>query len=188
MSVASQPMTTEEFLALPADGVHRELIRGELREKPMTTRGNPHGLTTINLAHRLREWLLSQPRPRGMLFAGEARVRLRSEPLTIVGIDLTYLSPEHAARTDPMAALVDGPPLISVEITSPSDTAEEIAEKVWEYLDSGVAMVWQVNPFFRTVSVHRAGLPVETFNESQELRAQPHLPGFRVLVSDIFAS
>jgi Uma2 family endonuclease len=186
MSITSQPMTTEEFLALPDDGVDRELIRGELREKPMTTRGNPHGLTTINLGHLLRVWLLGQPRPRGMLLGGESRVRLRREPITIVGIDLIYLTPEHAARTDPMAALVDGPPLIAVEITSPSDTAEEIAEKVWEYLKAGVGMVWQVDPFFRTVSVHRPNLPVAMFNETQELTAEPHLPGFRILVSEIF--
>ena len=39
MSVASPLMTVEEFLALPDDGVDRVLIRGELRERPMTTRG-----------------------------------------------------------------------------------------------------------------------------------------------------
>ena len=29
-------ITTEELLAMPEDGVDRDLIRGELREKPMT--------------------------------------------------------------------------------------------------------------------------------------------------------
>ncbi len=33
-----QLMTTEQFLALPEDGVDRELIEGQLREKPMTVR------------------------------------------------------------------------------------------------------------------------------------------------------
>ncbi len=31
MSVASRLMTTEELLAMPDDGMNRELIRGELR-------------------------------------------------------------------------------------------------------------------------------------------------------------
>jgi hypothetical protein len=32
--VSKRPMTTEELLALPEDGFDRELIRGQLREKP----------------------------------------------------------------------------------------------------------------------------------------------------------
>ena len=49
MATTSFLMTTEELLALPDDGVTRELIRGELREYPMTTRGFPHCLALANL-------------------------------------------------------------------------------------------------------------------------------------------
>ncbi len=42
MATTSSLMTAEELLALPDDGIDRELIRGELREYPMTTRGVPH--------------------------------------------------------------------------------------------------------------------------------------------------
>ena len=38
MATVAQEMTTDEFLKLPDDGVDRELIRGELRERPTTTR------------------------------------------------------------------------------------------------------------------------------------------------------
>ncbi|HZU37567.1 MAG TPA: hypothetical protein VFA18_16725 [Gemmataceae bacterium] len=39
MSIAAPPlMTAEEMLALPLDGMERWLIRGQLREKPMTHR------------------------------------------------------------------------------------------------------------------------------------------------------
>ena len=38
MATTSSLMTAEELLALPDDGIDRELIRGELRENPMTTR------------------------------------------------------------------------------------------------------------------------------------------------------
>ena len=39
MSIADPPrktMTAEEIMALPDDGIDREMIRGELREMPMT--------------------------------------------------------------------------------------------------------------------------------------------------------
>jgi Uma2 family endonuclease len=179
-------MTTEEFLALPDDGVHRELIRGELREKPMTTRGRPHCRVTRNLTYLLYSWVRDQPKPRGGLYPGEIRIRLRRDPDTIVGADLAYVSPEMEAQAGEDDSFVDGPPLLAVEVTSPSDTAEDVVEKVREYLNAGVAMVWQVDPFFRTVSVHRPGLPVAMFNETQEPSAEPDLPGFRILVSEIF--
>jgi hypothetical protein len=35
MATTSSLMTAEELLALPDDGIDRELIRGELREYPM---------------------------------------------------------------------------------------------------------------------------------------------------------
>ena len=80
MAVGSQLMTTEELLAMPDDGVDRELIRGELRESRMTTRGTPHCRVSITLGYYLYEWLRRQPRPRGGLYSGEIRVRLRAKP------------------------------------------------------------------------------------------------------------
>src|SRR4051812_183807 len=42
-------MTVEEFLALPDDGVHRELIHGRVRELGMTTRNRFHSQIEANL-------------------------------------------------------------------------------------------------------------------------------------------
>jgi Uma2 family endonuclease len=179
-------MTTEELLALPDDGMDRELIRGEVREKPMTTRGEPHCLVLNNLAYLLTEWLRRQPGPRGLSYAGDLRVRLRRNPDTFVGIDLAYISAEHKARRVRGASFIDGAPVLAVEILSPHDTAEGIAEKVREYLDAGVALVWEVNPFHRTVTVYRPDAPPELFNERQDLTAEPHLRGFRARVAEVF--
>jgi len=92
-------MTAEELLALPDDEIERELIRGELREYPMTTRGTPHCLATHNLDFLLGTWLRQQPRPRGRVYAGDIRVRVRRNPDTFVGVDLVYISAELAAQT-----------------------------------------------------------------------------------------
>jgi Uma2 family endonuclease len=188
MSIASKPVTTEELLAMPDDGVVREIIRGALRESPMTTRSGPHCLAMSNLAFLIGAWLRQQPLPRGRLYTGDARARTERDPDTFVGIDLTYLNPEQASRNAPDAPFIDGPPVLVVEILSPSDTIEGIGEKVREYLDAGVALVWEVNPLFQTVTVHRPDARPVLFNIDQDITAEPHLPGFRAAVAEIFAS
>ena len=70
MATTSSLMTAEELLALPDDGIDRELIRGELREYPTTTRTPPHCLTMTNLAVLLGVWLEPQREPCGRLYAG----------------------------------------------------------------------------------------------------------------------
>ena len=187
MSTATRLMTTEERLAMLDDDVDRELIRGELREKPMTMRGNPHTTAMANLSWLLKAWLVGQPRPRGRLHSGDARVRIRRNPDTFVGCDLVYISAEHASTTPTTARLIEGPPLLVIEILSPSDTIEDVSEKVEACLEAGVAVVWEVNPYYQTVTVHRPGAPREIFKEGQDITAEPHLSGFRAPVSEIFA-
>ncbi len=50
-------MTAEELLALPEDGMDRELLRGERKEKPTTYRNRFHVQTVAKLTHLLFQWL-----------------------------------------------------------------------------------------------------------------------------------
>ncbi|MCA1687004.1 MAG: Uma2 family endonuclease, partial [Planctomycetia bacterium] len=97
-----------------------------------------------------------------------------------------YASAELVARTEPKAVFYDGAPTLAVEILSPSDRQEDIAEKVDLYLEVG-STVWVIDPDFRRLSVHRPGQLVETFNENHELSGEPELPGFRVRVAEFFS-
>jgi Uma2 family endonuclease len=188
MATTTSPMTAEELLALPDDGIDRELIDGELREYPMTTRGTPHCLVMGSLSFLLIAWIRQQPQPRGRLYTGDVRVRIRRNPDTFVGADVAYISPDLAAQTAKDASFIEGIPTLTIEITSPSDTAESMAEKVVSYLKAGVPLVWEVNPYYEAVTVHRPARPPELFNVSQDIAAEPHLPGFRVPVAEIFAT
>jgi Uma2 family endonuclease len=180
-------MTTEELLALPEDGVHRELINGKLREHPMIAHGGPHCLATGNLAGPLGMWRQSTPPPRGQVYVSDAPVRIRRDPDVFVGVDLLCLSPEQSARTPRDAMFIDEPPVLIIEILSPNDTAEAIAEKVHAYIAGGVPHVWEVNPFYESDLVHRPGALPLLFAGDQELTAEPHLPGLRIITAEIFA-
>jgi Uma2 family endonuclease len=152
----------------------------------MTRRSRPHSRTEAKAALLLGKWLEQQPEPRGEILVGEAGVRLRQNPDTTVGVDVAYISAETARLTPPNAFLVEGAPVLAVEILSRSDVWGDISDKVASYLEAGTKVVWLVDPVFRTVIVYQKGVPPELFNEKMEISADPHLPGFVVPVKAIF--
>lgn len=188
VSPAPVLMTTEQLLALPDDGTDRELIRGELRESPMTMRNRSHSRVEAQITRHLGNWLDIQPEPRGLVVSGEAGFRLRRNPDSTVGIDVAYVSAEVVAKTPDSATFFEGPPVLAVEVLSPSDTKERIDEKIALYFETGVALVWLADPRFRTVTVLRPDAEPTLFNVLQELAAEPHLPGFRVPAAQLFGS
>jgi Uma2 family endonuclease len=185
--VAAPLMTTEELLALPRNGNDRWLIRGQLREKPMTVRNRTHSRVMARIVYLLEKWLETQLEPRGQILCGEAGCRLRRNPDTTVGIDVVYIAANLAQQESTETTLIDGVPVLAVEILSPSDTLEEINEKIDDYLAAGVALVWIVDPHDQTITVYRANAVPELVTIRQELSAEPHLPGFRVAAAQIFA-
>jgi Uma2 family endonuclease len=188
MAVANVPslMNTEEMLALPENGVERWLIRGRLRERSMTVRNRWHSRIMARVAKFLDNWLDQQPQPRGLVLCGEAGVRLRRNPDTTVGIDVAYISPELAAQEPADTTLIDGVPVLMVEILSPSDTQEQIDEKIDGYLQCGVRLVWVIDPHDRTLLVYRAGAEPQLVNFLEELSGEPELPNFRVPAAQLF--
>ena len=182
---ARKLVTIEEFLELPDDGIERELIEGEVREYGMTIRNRFHGRIEARIATVLNLWLDGRPEPRGEVVVGDTGFRIRPE--TVVGPDVAYVSPKIASTTDPASMIFQGPPVLAVEIFSPSDRQSRIHEKVDLYLEAGVRIVWLIDPKFRTITVCRPGCEPETINVLGELTAAPELPGFRVATAKLFA-
>jgi Uma2 family endonuclease len=185
-ATAAQLMTTEELLALPDDGVERWLINGELREKPLTVRNRFHSEIMANVVYVLKDWSLRQSPPPGTVLCGEAGVRLRRNPDVTVGSDVVYVAADVYAQQTDATTLIEGVPVVAVEVLSPSDNLEEIDEKIDGYLAAGVLVVWVIDPHDKTVTIYRPGAEPELVNARQELSAEPHLPGFRVAAARLF--
>jgi Uma2 family endonuclease len=185
-TATARPLTNEELLQLD-DGVERDVIRGELRERPMTRRNLWHSSIEALFTAELVNWLRTQAEPRGWVVSGEAGFRLIRDPETTVGVDVAYVSAEVVARSLG-GAFFDGPPVLAVEILSPSDQQSDIDEKVGLYLTAGTALVWVVNPTFQTITIYRPDAPPRLVAEPDTLDAEPHLPGFAVPVTRLFGA
>lgn len=196
MPTANPPRlyTTEDLLAMPDDGVERWIIRGQLREKPpempgvrMTVRIRRHSEVLIAIGMVLKLWQRGRPEPRGQVYGGEIVVRLRGTPESTVGIDVVYAGPDVVAvQSDDTTTLLDGVPTLAVEILSPTDTHDQIEEKIDAYLAAGVPLVWIVNPYRRTVTVYRPGQEPDLYNRTRQIPESPHMPGFTPSVAELF--
>ncbi|MFO1092859.1 MAG: Uma2 family endonuclease [Planctomycetaceae bacterium] len=181
-------MTAEEFLALPDDpNVERMLISGRVYEVPMTRRSWFHSTVESNVVDILKQWCRTRKSGGFRIASGEAGSFLRRKPDTIVGTDVAVFQQNAIPKLEDKTTLFTCAPLQAVEILSPSDMLEHIQEKVSDYLTAGVPLVWIVDPHFRTVVVHRPDATPEMFSGDEDLIGDPHLPGLKVTVKDVFA-
>lgn len=77
-------------------------------------------------------------------------------------------------------------PDLVVEVTSPGDTAYEVDQKIADYLDAGVALIWEINPEERIVFVHRGDRPILRLKENDTLDGGDVVPGFTCRVGELF--
>jgi Uma2 family endonuclease len=77
-------------------------------------------------------------------------------------------------------------PTVAIEVLSPGDRADDVADKVQTYLRAGSALVIVADPCSRTFSLHDSSQTrVVTAGDTLE---HPALPGFTLDVRDLFAA
>lgn len=71
-------------------------------------------------------------------------------------------------------------PEIVCDVFTEHHTAKEIAAKREDYLETGVKLVWIIDPRKRTVTVHRADGTSEVLDHKAKLTGETVLPGFKL--------
>jgi Uma2 family endonuclease len=116
----------------------------------------------------------------------ETGYRLASNPDTVQGPDISFLSATKIPSNGLPDGYIDGPPDLAVEIVSPGDTASEIQDKVQDYLACGTPQVWVVYPQQRLVIVHNSDGTARTMRETDTLSGEAIIPDFSCQVAEIF--
>src|SRR5207249_4631011 len=80
----------------------------------------------------------------------------------------------------------DFAPDLAVEVVSGSDTFGDVDAKVRRYLDSGVRLVWLVDPVVRTVTSYAPDRPPRIYTEADDLAGEAVLPDLRIAVRTLF--
>ena len=92
-------------------------------------------------------------------------------------------SPTASSRKKPIPDLV---PDLTVEVISRGNTRKEMEEKLNEYFEKGVRLVWLVRPRTRVVDVYTTADQFARLTASATLDGGEVLPGFSILVGDLF--
>ncbi len=168
----------ERFAALPENAdCLLELIGGEIAEVVSNGKSSALGARMI--------WFLSafvMPNNLGFVTGADGGYQIGRERYIP---DCAFVSKAKQAAPSE-EAYNHIPPDLAVEVLSPSNTPDEIAIKVDNYLRAGV-VVWVVNPDAQRVTVHRPDAAPRTYGIEETLDGGSVLPGFTLSVRDIFA-
>lgn len=172
--------TIDEVAQLPDDDYRYALIRGELyRMPPPKAR---HGRIVAALIWHVFGFVRSNNL--GQVYDQSGFI-LERDPDTLIGPDLSFVQAAHLpADPDGYPEL---PPDLVVEVASPSQSGPSLAQKVSLYLETGVRMIWVVDPERRTVRIYRLDGSELLLSENDTLDGEDILPGFRLPVAEIFA-
>lgn len=179
--VSQQLMTAEDLWQLSDNGMRHELIDGELLETMPP--GGIHGAIAVILATLLRIWLKQQ----GRGYVGvEAGYILKRNPDKVRGPDVSYVQAERIPPSGVPEGFWEIAPDLAVEVVSPTETAQEIREKVRDFLAAGTPVVWVIYPRSREVVAHLPDGTAHTYDEHSVLSSPGILPNFSCLVAELF--
>jgi Uma2 family endonuclease len=171
--------TEEDLLAMPEDGNRYELVDGEIRVSPGA--GNRHGLVVSKLTARLVGFV--DEHHLGYVLAGDSGFRLPSKNVRCPDVSFVAMGrfPDEKVPDD----FGNLAPDLAVEVLSPHDRPRYVLDKVGEYIEAGVRLVWVIDPGAQRAVVYRSLTDVREFGAADELNGEDVLPGFRCALRDV---
>ena len=182
-------LTFEEWQALPETNQLCEVVDGVLVMPPSPF--GEHAWAIQVILGALYPFLadtglgIALAAPYDVLISREP-LRVRQPDILVVNADLTGIT--KPADLTGLPHLVS-PPLLVVEVLSPSNTQRDIEERLADYRSIGVPECWLASFADRNVRVMRLDLSgatiVATYGMGEVLRSEV-LPGFELAVAEIY--
>ena len=145
-----------------------------------------HGALAAMIAWILLNFV--KPRRLGIVVGAETGFLLARDPDHVLGPDVAFVRADRLPPQQERRRFLPLPPDLAVEVISPSDSARTVTDKVMDYLEHGVPLVWVVDPVRHTVTVWTADRTARMLGEADELDGGIVLPEFRTPVAAIFES
>ena len=181
MATITRKLATEEdLLAMPRDGHKYELVDGEIRMSPT---GNRHGEVIAQLSALLVTFV--KPRRLGHVISGDAGFRMPDK--NVRSPDVSFVAAGRFPDDKVPDDFGDLAPDLAVEVLSPHDRPRHVLDKVGEYLEAGVHLIWVIDPRHGRAVVYRSLSDVHELGPGDELDGEDVIPGFRCALRDVLS-
>lgn len=174
--------TAEQLLAIPDDGRRYELVEGELRT--MTPAGNEHGRIAAELCSLVSAFV--RKHRLGAYFAAETGFLIQRNPDTVRAPDFAFITQQRMDEVGAVKGYWPGAPDLLAEVVSPNDSFSDVEQKALGWLRAGSTAVWVIDPGQRHVTVYCSASNIAVIEPDGVLDCPELLPGWSVLVSDLF--
>ena len=176
----AMPMSAEELLHLNLPDKRTELVRGMLVVREPA--GYRHGEVAMNLALAIGNFV--QAHGSGRVLAAETGFQLFSNPDTVRAPDVAFVRADRVPDPPPRGFPAMAPDL-AVEVLSPDDRPGEVLEKIGDWLNAGVRLVWVVDPTRRVARAYRQDGTETLLVETEVLDGEDVLPGLECRLADV---
>jgi len=136
-----------DLLVTPDDGKRYELVRGDLYVTPSAS--PVHQRVSKRLVRLLVDYF--EARSIGEVFQAPIDLILTNQDVFVPDL-LVVGAPEHVSKRG-----IEGPPLLVVEILSPSTGKRDRGLRALRYAELGIEHYWIVDPAEKRVECHRLG-------------------------------
>ena len=182
-------LTFEHWRALPETNQQCEVVDGVLVMPPSPFGEHPWVVQVI--LTELQPFLIENRL--GIVLTAPYDVLINRVPLRVRQPDILVVNEglTGIARPADLAGrpYLEGPPLLVVEVLSPSNTPRDIEERLADYLSIGVPECWLASFAERNIQVLRltpeGAVAVGTYGMGETLLSEV-LPGFELAVDDVF--
>ena len=188
-TAGTKRLTFEEWQALPETRQRCEVLDGVLVMPPSPF--GEHAWAVRAIFGALDSFLSANDL--GIVLTAPYDVLIQREPLRVRQPDILVVNEELTAIARPADLLgrpfLDHPPVLAVEVLSPSNTPNEIGLRLADYQSIGVPECWLVDFASLAIEVWRSGGEgyelMWTVGMPDTLRSEV-LPGFELQVTDVF--
>ncbi len=178
--------TDEEFMTLPQEGHHYEIVNGDLIE--MGNSGALHGYVCSTLMILLGSYIRTHQL--GAMFDSSTAFTMKSGNKR--SPDLSFFAKARLQSTlqnikELPLGFLKGAPDLAVEVLSPGHTVEEMHDKLVEYFENGTRLAWIIHPNEHYILVYRSAQePDRLLKTIDALDGEEVIPGFTLPVADLF--
>jgi Uma2 family endonuclease len=174
-------LTPEDLLERDDLGRYEALIDGELKERHVSVESS-HVATKFT---RRMGYFAEDQEQLGWVFGSDCGLQCFPwAPNKVRFSDGGFYSAQRGGP--PGRGHLRFAPNLVLEVVSPGDTAEELDDKIDDYLRAGVSLIWVAMPARRHVQVVRPGGNWSRLTADDMLTGEEVLPGFSVRVGDLF--